>query len=167
MPLHRLQNAEYAEYMQKYAQIWKKVCRKYAWNMQNMHKSMQWHIFCITAWWYIHDTRMHSPLWWWLCWTTAVAATPAAPCDSLSHVHGGLSLKLTPGMALAVLSHSHWQGDCSSERYSSGSSGWGVGWGGQKFVTICHMEGERGSKISQKRVMFYLNFHFQISWFDR
>ena len=60
MPLHRLQHSKYADYMpnicinmqkkkkamHKYA---KKKCKEYAKNMQNMHKSMYWHILHIYA----------------------------------------------------------------------------------------------------------------------
>ena len=51
MPLHRLQHSKYhqcrfyAKIIQKICSIWKKICKKYSKNMQNMHKSMYWHIF--------------------------------------------------------------------------------------------------------------------------
>ena len=53
MSLHRLQHSKYAKNMQKickkYAQYATKICKKYAINMQNMHKSMYWHILHIYA----------------------------------------------------------------------------------------------------------------------
>ena len=53
MPLHRLQHGKYANYMQiickKYAQYSTKICKKYAINVQNMHKSVYWHILHIYA----------------------------------------------------------------------------------------------------------------------
>ena len=53
MPLLRLQHCKYADYMhkicKKYAQYAIKTCKKYAKNMQNMHKSMYWHILHIHA----------------------------------------------------------------------------------------------------------------------
>ena len=48
----------------------KKICRKYALNMRNIHKSMQWHIF-------IHalSLALHSKLCRWM--VTAVPALSA------------------------------------------------------------------------------------------
>ena len=44
IPLHRLQYAKYAENMKNYAwfsmNMHKKICRKYAENMQSMHESI-------------------------------------------------------------------------------------------------------------------------------
>ena len=53
MPSNRLQHSKYADYMQKiskkYSQYANKICKKHAKNMQNMHKSMYWHILHIHA----------------------------------------------------------------------------------------------------------------------
>ena len=49
MPLHRLQHSKYAIYMQKICSICNKNMQKYAIDMQNMHKSMYWHILHIYA----------------------------------------------------------------------------------------------------------------------